>query len=104
MVNLQTTELIASPFRSFREIGLFQQTLATVAGVQAVQPRRLQQGALQLRVECRSTSAMLSALAAEYPTPFYLVSQQPHQVEITFDDMSLHEVPRMPDDSERRGA
>jgi hypothetical protein len=85
-LNLPALELIASPFHSFREIGRFQQTLATLPGVQTVQPRQLQRGILQLRVECRSAREMLRALSTDYPTPFCLVSQEMHQVEIAFDE------------------
>jgi hypothetical protein len=85
-LNLQTVEFVASPFRSFRDVGRFQNALANLPGVQAVQPRQLQQGVLQLRVECRSATELLAALADAYSVLFYLVAQEPHQVEIVFDE------------------
>lgn len=84
-LNLQTLEFIASPFRSFREIGKFHQTLAALPGVYSVQPRQLQRGSLQLRVECRSSSDLLDGLGVAYHFPFHLVSQESHQIEIMFE-------------------
>jgi hypothetical protein len=88
-LNLPALELIASPFHSFREIGRFQQTLSTLPGVQAVQPRQLNRGILQVRVDCRNAREMLRALSTDYPTPFSLVSHEMHQVEIAFDEGSF---------------
>ncbi len=83
-LNLQTLEFIASPFRSFRDIGKFQSGLSSVPGVQSVHARQLQHGALQLRIECRGAAELLEGLATAYPVPFLVVSREPHQIEIVF--------------------
>lgn len=84
-LNLATVELVVSPFETFVELGRFQQALAGLPGVRAVQPRRLQRGMLQLRVECRASTELLDGLAAHWPSPFRLVSCEPYRVEIALD-------------------
>jgi hypothetical protein len=103
-LNLPAIELIASPFHSFREIGRFQQTLSTLPGVQSVQPRQLQRGILQLRVECRNAREMLRALSTDYPTSFSLVSHEMHQVEIVFDESAYPQLVAAGPSRDERGA
>lgn len=84
MLDLGTLELVAGPFRTFREVGRFHQAVAQIDGVRSVQPRQLGRGALQLRLECSPTLDLATALSEIYDVPFRVVSHTAYRLEIVF--------------------
>lgn len=99
-LNLQTLELLAFPFRSFRDVGTFHETVANLPSVRSVQPRHLQDGALQIRVECASSRDLLTGLSEAYHLPFSVVHRETHRIEIALE----HEASSNVSDLARRGA
>ncbi len=85
----QTTsvELVVSPFSSFRAVGHFQQILAGAPHVQATRLRRLQQGVLQIRVECRGSTELIEGLreACQDSFRFRVQSQEVHRIEVVLE-------------------
>ena len=79
---LAHVELVVSPFATFREVGRFQQALASLPDVSNVQVRHLHRGTLQVRVQCQGTARLLHALADAYAHPFDVLSREPHRIEI----------------------
>lgn len=98
-LDLTTIELLCSPFRSFREIGRFHEVVAALPGVKSVQPRRVQDGAFQIRVECGSSRDLLTALAGAYDRPFSIAHHEMHRIEIALESGETANP-----DLERRGA
>jgi hypothetical protein len=88
LFNLNSVEIVASPFSSFREVGRFQQALSDIPSVQAVHLRRLQHGVLQVRIEYRSSSDLLDALCDAFSSSFSfrVLSHEAHRIEIVFAD------------------
>jgi len=88
LLNLTTIELVVSPFHSFQQVGRFQQMLSSIPTVQAVRPRSLQQGILQLRVECQRSTDLLNTLseACTPSFPFRVLSHEAHRIELVFED------------------
>jgi uncharacterized protein (TIRG00374 family) len=88
LLNLMTVELVVSPFFSFQQIGRFQQMLSSIPTVQAIRLRSLQQGILQVRVECQRATDLLDSLskACKPSVPFRVLSHEAHRIELVFED------------------
>lgn len=86
LLDLGAVELVASPFTSFREVGRFQQALASIPSVRSVHPRQLGRGALHLRVNCQVSADLTTALEAAYDVPFRVVAQSAYRLEIAFEE------------------
>jgi uncharacterized protein (TIRG00374 family) len=88
LLNLMTVELVVSPFHSFQQIGRFQQMLSSIPSVHAIRLRSLQQGILQVRVECQRATDLLGSLseACGPSVPFRVLSHEAHRIEVVFED------------------
>lgn len=83
MLHLTSVELVVSPFTSFRDVERFLEILARIPDVRGRHLRRLQRGALQVRVECHGSTGLIAALRGAYPQSFFhLQPHDPHRVEV----------------------
>jgi hypothetical protein len=92
VLTLPSIELVVSPFPTFREVGWFHQQLESLPCVRVVHLRRIQHGALQLRVECTGTGELLEELGAALNTPFGIISHEPHRIELLLYGSAGHDV------------
>jgi len=82
-----TVELLVSPFDSFQSVGHFQRVLDSTPGVHATRLRRLQHGALQVRVACHNSTDLIESLrdTCRHSFRFRIQSQDDHRVEVVLE-------------------